>query len=330
MDKYGGIELRFKSNIALGKSVLLGTNLTCLAQYKFTTSDWWTSSDAGLYSLDISSEVVGGFVNIVCRSYANATLMDQSSWPTELPASILSDFRCVFANDTVSLYCDGLWVYTYVFGAIQWPDNSDIDVSVTAVVDSGTLEIEQITFSELADPREAVFVDYEATSDSAIQSIIQQRPIQIFQNSDRSVDFTYSAIKGTLAAHHISSFEETVRDNPGISSDGLVYYSDVAISISEQAAEEVGLITRLYRLSELNNGAKYAAQRMQKLALEHRKMITLIMRLDARIEVADNLLIDYVATGTQTRIQRNIVVEDISITVQNGNYSLRIQARNNI
>lgn len=325
--EYGGAEIFFTAKLTAEKRVLLETNIVALPQYSYSAVDWWTSDEAGVYSLEISSAIVAGFVNVVCKGMIDGVLIEESSWPTELTQECSTEYRCIVSNDSVSVYFGGIWVYTYVFGAVRWPDSPNIEFALSAIADSGFLEITGINFVELSDSREAVFIDYEATSDSAIQSIIQQRPIQIFQNSDRSASYTYSAIKGVVTAHHISSYDISEKESSGVSSDGLVYYADVTISVSEQTAKEVGFITKLYRLSELNNGATYAAARMQKLALERMKGISLVMRLDPRIEVGDNLLVDFVTTGTLTRVQESLIVEDASIMTQNGNYSMRIQAR---
>jgi hypothetical protein len=229
------------------------------------------------------------------------------------------------SDNAVSIYCNDLWVYTYVFGLVNWPDVVQVALKNSSA--SQDVTVTDIRLIELADPREAVYIDYEATVDSAIQSIIQQRPIQIFPEVGREIAFTYSAVKDVVGAHHVTSYEEATKDSQSLSSDGLVYYTDVAISVSRKTAEEVGLITKLYRLSELNSGALNAAARLQELALERRKMVTINMRLDPRIEIADNLLIDEILSGTGTHIVDNVIVEDVSISIQNGNYSMRIVAR---
>jgi len=249
-------------------------------------------------------------------------MVDCADYDLETASIDTLRFRVVLANSTVSIECCGVRIYTHTFRGAEWPD-----IATAKIYSIDGIELSSVIVSELRDSREAVFIDYESNADSAIQSIIQQRPVQIFAEVGREVSFTYSAARNTAGAHHINSYSETTRDNAQLSSDGLVYYTDVAISISKETAEQVGLITKLYRLSELNNGALNAASRLQQVALEKRKSITIACRLDPRYQIADRLLINQVLTGTGTELSDDIIIEDITINIQNGNYSMSITGR---
>ncbi|MCX6065005.1 MAG: hypothetical protein NT121_04525 [Chloroflexi bacterium] len=50
-------------------------------------------------------------------------------------------------------------------------------------------------------------------------------------------------------------------------------------------------------------------------------------RLDSRLQVADKLAIDLFLTSTGTHIVDEIIIEDISISLSDGNYSMRISGR---
>jgi hypothetical protein len=195
---------------------------------------------------------------------------------------------------------------------------------------TGSYTVENVCLREIPDAREAVFVDYEATTESAIQSVIQQRPIEINPEVGREINFTYDATKDDVPGHHIFSYEDTEQDNMQLSSDGIVYYENVGVSINEDTAKEVGFITRMYRLSELSSGAIEAAAKYQRSALQRRHQSSITMqRIDPRIEIRDVILIDLIATGTLRHIVDEVIVEDISISISDGAYSTNISGRRN-
>ena len=298
-------------------TVNLLTNIKGVAQYQDPLFHGYKKIDLSFYTVEVDGET-----RAVCRLWLNGVLTDQSDFNLHCGLVESIQNRVVFSDTAISVYTNDSWVYTYCFVDADWPNTVQIKAQVTG----GDIVL-NVVCAELSDPREAVYVDYESTSDSALQSIIQQRPIQIFAQVDRANAFTYSATRDTALGHHIISYEEQTRDNNNMASDGLVYYSDVGINISEMTAEQVGLITKLYRLSELYNGAIEAAKRMQQIALERRKIVTIACRLDSRMQVADKLLIDTILTGTGTHITDEIIIEDITISLSDGNYSMRISGR---
>ena len=99
------------------------------------------------------------------------------------------------------------------------------------------------------------------------------------------------------------------------------------MSLSELTAREVGLITRLYRFSELDSGALQAARRVQQVAAEQRKMITVTGRFDPRLQIADVLSIDTIITSTLRHVVDEIIVENITPNLSNGTYSMQVVGR---
>ncbi len=314
----GGAEIFYSyDNPADYLTVTLSTNIKGVAQYQDTIYHGYKQIDLSFWTLEIDNET-----HVVCQVWLGGVLTDQSEFNLHCGLVESIHNRVVFSDSSISVYTNDFWVYTYCFVDTDWP----AAVQIKAKVTGGDLTLNVVS-AELCDPREAVYVDYESTSDSALQSIIQQRPIQIFAQVDRANAFTYSATRDTVPAHHVVSYDEQTHDNNNLASDGLVYYSDVGINISEMTAEQVGLITKLYRLSELYNGAIEAAQRMQQIALERRKIVNITCRLDSRLQVADKLAIDLFLTSTGTHIVDEIIIEDISISLSDGNYSMRISGR---
>ena len=222
------------------------------------------------------------------------------------------------------MYCNDLCVYSYSLGGVSYPDVVTVSLKVTG---PDPILFSDIRRVELKDQREAIYVDYEANTESAIQSIIQQRPIEVTAAVDRQVEFTYSAIKDSIDAIFVKTYSETLEDNLQMSSDGIVYYSDVGVSINDDTAEQVGFITRMYRLSELSSGAITAAGIYQKKALQKRNMVSISSRLDPRLEIRDILVFDLTVTGTERNIVRSIIVEGIQIKTENGSCKMSVTGR---
>jgi len=319
---YGGAELYFSYVPADTKSVTIRTDALGLAHEEAASDTWWVGTEnSRAISLTIFTEETDTTL-VTCQSKINSVVKDQSTHSMRSPNVNKLHVKVIMAVKSISVYCNDEWIYTHVFRDVMWPEAPKLYLSR-----SSSFLIENIKRVELSDRREAVYVDYEATADSAIQSVIQQRPVQIFPEPGRANAYTYSAVRDLVNLHNVNSYEVVIRDNQNLSSDGLVYYLDVGVSISKETAKNVGLITKLYRLSELNNGAIEAASRIQKLALQQREMVSITMRLDPRIEIGDNLLLDVNLTGTGTHLTDSVIVENISIAVQNASYQMSISAR---
>ena len=149
----------------------------------------------------------------------------------------------------------------------------------------------------------------------------------ILPHVNRKLTFTYAAEKDTINAVKVNKYEEGYSHPSTMSSDGLVYFDEVGVSIDLLTAEEVGLITKLYRLSELNTGAEQATATLQKRARESRIKHTVVQRLDPRVELTDVLHVDLTTTSTNRHIVRDIIVEDARISIRHGDTSMTITGR---
>lgn len=235
--------------------------------------------------------------------------------------------RVFFFNKRLSIYINNKWIYSYSLALVDYPD--DIDMSL--IVNGGSLTIEQINVVELCDGRDAVYVDYEANTDSALSSIIQERPIEMYPGINRTMQFTYDSTKEDVESVFIRRYEDSEQDNTGISSDGLVYALDVSISVDESTAKELGFITKMYRLSDLDTGISKAVKALQKRARQSRHKISITTRVDPRLEIADVYVLDgIIPTGTDTPIYDRVIVEDLSINLSDGINSMTISGRRDV
>lgn len=280
--------------------------------------------DPAVISIIVRTQFTSSIEYILTSVYLGSTLIDTSTVKMGTHSLDKVNVRIFFFNTYMAVTVNGKWVYFYGFGTISYP--SPISVKLHAV-SGGTVQYTDIVKRELSDGRTAIFVDYESNGDAALSSIIQQRPVQVFPGINRELEFTYQAVKDTVEIKYPLEYTENRADNGQLSSDGLTYYRDVGISISEDTARDVGFVTKLYRLSELDNGAIEATGIIQKTALQRRNMIPITGRFDPRLQITDELVIDRIASSTGRHIEDDIIVEDISVNLSNGSYLCQITGR---
>ena len=310
---HGGFDLYFTfvPNDSLTIKVETDIQVRCLG----------TPSSSGLYSIEISTgiDTVSGKAYVYFTTYQDAFPIDVSSYPfnsSAVPASI--DVR-VFSFDGYMAICmNNVWVYTYAFINIVY----NIPVGLKLKVEGTTATITNIRSVELCDGRQAVYVDYESTGDDGISSIVQERPVEIFPESNRSMSFTYRVVEDSLTPYKVTSYDHVKEESSNAASDALVYYENVGITISEATLKELGFITRLYRLSDLESGAIFASRRMQQVALENVDQVTIEGRFDPRVEHDDLLLVSKNVSGTNSSLVDNVIIDKIDIALADGDFSM--------
>lgn len=318
---YGSVDIQFDYVPSDSINILLETNILALPTFELKTDDsvWHT------LSIRVATKTESTITYFVCTTELDGVVIDKANYSISTDYSYQKQHVRIYIHNTaLSIYINGKWVYSNVLGFVDYV--TDL-VECTLSVHGGALTLYNIKRTELHDYRDAVYVDYEATADSAIQSVIQERPVQIFSEPERMLSFTYHCIKDIVEAHHVKEYQTGINNNGNMSSDGLIYYTNVSINTSQHTADEVGLITRLYRLSNLETGAIRATKILQQLALERRYPITIFMRPDPRLVIADQLDIDVIITGTARNIVDHCVIEDVSINFSDGDYGMIIRGR---
>jgi len=320
----GGFDIYFDLTPSAATALVISTNIT--ARSSFSESNDVLEEIYIYISKDVGVGDQSGKQYIYTRTKLGSTFVNNQKYLIGNDSTIVYKIRVFLYDYYISVYCNGMWVYSYVFADINYPSPVTISLGRSG---GDTLVVENIKRTELKDRREAIFVDYESNTESAIQSIIQQRPIEITHSSNRELEFTYSATRDAVDAVYVKSIAESTGDNSQLSSDGIVYSADVGISIDEETAKSVGIVTRMYRLSELDSGALEAAAIYQKRARQRRKMFTVNARFDPRLETRDIYNVNLFSTGTQRHIIESIIVEDVQVKLENGLYRMSVTGRNN-
>ncbi len=316
--KFGSLEVFYTFPSDTLQAIEMSTNVKGLKQYHTGPKN----HEAVTVRVSSIQDALPVYIQV--ETLLGDAVVDRSDWFTyQEDDSAIFAVRIFFFDQFISVTVNDVWAYSYALSEVQYQETTEALLRLAG----GTITITDMRKVELSDGREAVYVDYESTTDSAIQSIIQQRPVQVLPSVDRATLFTYDAEKSLVPVPFVHSVDiEEVRP-PGLSSDGLVYADEVGISIDEETAREVGLITRLYRLSELSTGYERATAFLQKQARQRRKPSTVVMRLDPRVELTDILDMDLYVTSTGRHLLEEVIVEDISLSMRDGDYSMTIKGR---
>ena len=70
-----------------------------------------------------------------------------------------------------------------------------------------------------------------------------------------------------------------------------------------------------------------AASVYQRKAYERRNKIDIDQRLDPRVEIGDITNLDVIIRGTEREIERAIIVEDVRISMEDGDYNMSLSGR---
>lgn len=231
--------------------------------------------------------------------------------------------RVVGHGQFISVSYDGAWVHTFTLAYADWPEQASLTLAASTAVELADLRV-----VELDDWRDAVYIDLETSSRNAISSVIQQRPVEAYGRWDGRMDFYYSpVVRYSVTISYIRELEQDSHDQ-GAVSDGLVYGINVDVINDAATAEELGFITRLFRLPELDRGAVRAARVLAEQARQRLNPRTLLLRPNFTVEVGDLISYTFVKTGSGVVVEEQVIVEQISFSdILDGRKSMTITGR---
>lgn len=241
------------------------------------------------------------------------------------------DIRILIHDDFLSFYGDDISLATFALGEedLEWPT----EPVIIQAYSNTNLTIRDVTISELFDWREAIYIESELSVSSAIGSVIQERPIDIYTTEEGNLSFSYyferDEIVYTAAhAHRILESHEKIHQNSdNAGSDALVYYADITFAEHDNYAITDGFSTRVFRLSNLETGAELAAKILLEKAYEKQNMHRFVLRPDLRLEIGDIVDWTYNVSGTGTQITARGIIEDINVNIEEGKHTMALTAR---
>jgi hypothetical protein len=282
------------------------------------------------FVVEISIKRSGDILQIISHP-TGGTRLDDVIINTDVVQAGSHDVRVLFHGEFCSVYLDRTSVAAFAYGeeALKWPD-TDVDLYMKC---SATYAITEILVNELFDWREAIYVESELTAASALGSVIQERPVEMAPTVDGGLSFSYNIVRDTLTYSNAQT-KNTFRSHQRVDrtvgdagSDAIVYFADIDFVSHQDFADEEGFLTRVFKLSTLDTGAHTAAQIILEKAYESQFVHNITMRPDPRVEMGDRMEIHYLVPGTATQRDYALIVENISIGLDEGRYMMSVSGR---
>ena len=320
----GGYDVRFTT-----PSISSGNYLATYA------SNVYLGDDDSTEAIEIWLKNNGGTLEIGAVPKASSAAQyfrcDSSFSPTSP-----HDVRIFWHEEFASIYLDGVWATTFAWNpdTIHWPKIDAVTMYMrTSGISLGVTDIEVI---ELFDWREAIYFESELSVQSAISSVIQERPVEVIPKSDGGLWFTYHLVRDTITYTNAISkvllrqhtYSQSINSDSG--SDAIIHYRDIAFAFNQNYADEDGFFTKVFMLSGLDTGAKAAGTLLLEKADENQYTHSATIRPDIRIEPGDKLVLPYLTSGTQTQINHTIIINDVGLRISEGQMEMTISGRDDL
>jgi hypothetical protein len=298
-----GLDLRFGfSNLGNGEKVVVDVPVALSNPLGSSLQVNFKRISSSSYEVGLTSGSAGIFTNIDTMVISTT----DSAHST----------RVLFHDNFASVYMDSRWIYSFApDGTFTYPDAMTVTISTTAATNT----ISNVRLCDIADWREAIYIDLDTNERSAISDIIQERPVEINGKSDGSISFDYDPIRSSISQNpdFIRDHDWTEQYPEEGASDGIIYLMDAAYTIqSQEYIRKFGFSTRVYRYPNLSTGGIRAARLQLLKFYQARESHNLTIRPDFRLEVGDVLNVDYVSTGTETEIQKQIIIESVQTDIR--------------
>lgn len=283
--------------------------------------------------LDIGLKNIGGILTVYAKGQSGT--LPEHYFQTTASPSVPHELRVFFHEEYVSVYIDNVWHVTFGIGTdlLTWP--KDVQLYIYAYA-STSFTLTNLRLVELFDWREAIYIESELSAQSAIGSVIQERPVEIVPTSTGGLQLSYNIIRDTITytadecKRIFTSHQREDGTSGDAGSDAIIYFSDVSFASYEKFAEEEGFLTRVYKLSNLDNGAEATGKILLEKAFEEQFQHPITMRPDIRIETGDKITFTYVVPGTERTVSYTVIVESKSISIAEGRYTMSIKAREDL
>lgn len=264
-------------------------------------------NDTSVY-VDIASLGSGVYQYTICSSPSDTELYSCKF----ITGTGAQTFRVMFLGESIGLYQNGQWVTTVTVDDMIYGNLLSAYISHTS-----SLNITNVRIRDLADWREAIWIDLETDGRSALSAIVQQRPIEIIPQSDGSLKLWYVISRATITAVREPREHRFSHSVPAEgASDAIVYSSMEVVTMQNRYfAKHLGLATKLMRMPDLEIGARKATSIVLQKLFEQFRTHHLVIRPDLELEVGDIYDVEYTAAGTSRVVSHSIIIESISVDI---------------
>lgn len=230
--------------------------------------------------------------------------------------------RVIAHSYYISVYINEAWAHTFHFPFVSYRTERYV-----ALLSASSETVTNVRLKELADWREAIWIDMESSGMNAIQSVILQRPVEIYPRYTGALSFTYNPTRSEVALIKSKSINENKGIDPKVASDAIVYFSDVAVVTSEDVARDYGFITRMFRFPDLEQDAIQAARITIDDAIRTSRKNAFSARYNPKLELGDIATQTLNKVGSGRSISQKSIVEAIRLNIGDGVFQFEGQGR---
>jgi len=283
----------------------------------FTLDDQDEASPTGTIKL---KRITGGF-EVSLLDAAGSTL--ESYAFNSISAQSACRVRVRLRNDAVSVTIDEYWAVTLWLRDVQHPETSAV-----YLLASGSIAVTDIRLTELCAGQDKIEVDIEESAANAISAVLKRRPVLQWAREDGALCCAYDP---PLATHETlwawgADRQRALSDKAA--SDGLVYCQDrTVVVIDDRALEEIGLVTRALRYTDLEHGAITAGRKTLEKGRQDANRVTIKRALMPAMEAYDRLSYALLIGGGVAGMEGTCIVDRITVDIAGAAAKATIEGR---
>jgi hypothetical protein len=176
-----------------------------------------------------------------------------------------------------------------------------------------------VVVRDLAELREAIYIDLSTDGASALQAVIQERPVEIVPLPDGSMQVFYEYNRPSYTVATAPDLHGVQKQIPSdAASDAIIYGSDEVVTYQfPNFSAILGLSTKLFRFPNLDIGAVEATIRTLRKTFQRKKMTTISVRPQLAPLVGERLTFSYTKPATAEVVSDEMIIESTSIQFSN-------------
>ena len=282
--------------------------------------------DSALAFIDMDDADRVGYIQIYkYADYYEVSVLDSNldqvvAYRCDIPGTYLTIDITVHGK-FISFYCNDMWYKTFWLSYVQHRE-----IPTVSVLGSTGVVLYDILYPELNDWRDAIYIDLEQSGMNGIQSVILTKPIDVWSRYNGNICFAWEPPHEVIEPFYVREYGRSLQKDNKASSDGIVYFTDVAVVIDTEYIDEYGFATRLIRLPDLDEGIQAGAKLQQK-SRKNMKQRSGTFRFDPRIEYEDAAQIRQTIDSVDLEVDETFIVQGISINISPSKNQMKLKGR---
>jgi hypothetical protein len=258
-------------------------------------------------------------------TYYKITIYDKNedevvAYRASLPGTYL-DIDITVHGKFVSFYCNKRWVKTFWLSYVQHKEIPTVSVYGTSGV-----TLTDVVYPELNDWRDAIYIDLEQSGMNGVQSVILSKPVSVWSRYNGDICFAWDPPHEIISLLYQRNYDRALQKDGKACSDGIVYFTDVAVVVDTDYLDEYGFHTSLIRLPDLDEGIQ-AGIKMQDKARKNMQQRGATFRFNPLVEFEDAIQLSASIESSGLTVDDKFIVENMNINISPTKNSMKLKGR---